>query len=198
MFEITEKNKWRWIIGAYLLVLVPYLFNNHFRVFEAHTLPLTPLDWRMPFLPWTGWIYSFVYFFPLVLVVVIKDLGNLRSALLCALVTSTLCNLVFFFYPTIYPRPTDSLEGLINWPLKIVQLLDTPANCFPSAHVAFAFISAFYMEKEHRLWGQAMIFAAVLISISTLTTKQHYTWDVVAGYVLARVAFKLVNGRALK
>ena len=62
-------------------------------------------------------------------------------------------------------------------------------NCFPSLHVAHAFVSAFACWHVHRSVGVGLGVWAFLIGLSTLFTKQHYALDVIAGIVLASIAY---------
>lgn len=190
MPDLTKENKWRWIFSAYLFLLIPYMINNRFQYFPLRQLGLTPVDQAIPFMPWTGWIYTSIYFFPLLIAFALKDLRNLRNAILCAGIVSVVCNLFYFFLPTVYPRPDFTINSWTDFPMAFVHIVDNPYNCFPSAHVAFAFIACFSMEKENKFLGQLLLLAAILVSLSTLTTKQHYFWDVIAGYALARFAFR--------
>src|SRR5207249_120214 len=56
-------------------------------------------------------------------------------------------------------------------------------------HVAHAFVSALTCYRVHRGVGIAALLWASLIGVSTLFTKQHYVVDVIAGLLLAYVAY---------
>jgi len=80
-------------------------------------------------------------------------------------------------------------EGFFAWSLQFIYDSDRPYNCFPSLHVAYAFLAALTCYRIHRGLGIAALVYAALIGISTLYTKQHYVVDVVAGALLAYVAY---------
>jgi membrane-associated phospholipid phosphatase len=89
---------------------------------------------------------------------------------------------VFVLYPTIGPRPpVVAGGGFAAWCLRLVYALDAPYNCFPSLHVAYAFVAALTCDRVNRTLGIVAIAWATLIGISTLYTKQHYVADVIAG-----------------
>jgi membrane-associated phospholipid phosphatase len=67
---------------------------------------------------------------------------------------------------------------------------DTPANCFPSLHVALAAVSGVLLWR--RGWRLAAVLWPCAIAVSTLTTKQHVAWDIPGGLALAAVAWALV------
>ncbi len=80
-------------------------------------------------------------------------------------------------------------EGFFAWSLQFIYDFDRPYNCLPSLHVAYAFLAALTCYRVHRGLGIAALLYAALIGISTLYTKQHYVVDVVAGVLLAYVAY---------
>jgi membrane-associated phospholipid phosphatase len=185
----SYKNRWFFYGLVYVYVIVLYLSTNHHLFLPPHFLRLTPIDKMMPFWPWTGWIYILVYFMPLAITWVIKEDRDVQLAVISFILMATACTMIFVFYPTTYPRPPmDAVVGR-SLSLDLVRLLDTPNNCLPSQHVALAFLSAFFIQRYRRRWGNAAIVLAVAIAVSTLTTKQHYVWDVVTGYAFARLLF---------
>ncbi len=87
---------------------------------------------------------------------------------------------VFFFAFT--------ADGFLPWTLGLIYDIDPPRNCFPSLHVAWAFVAGLSCHRVHRGVGLAAIGWASLIGISTLYTEQHYFADVIAGVLLASLA----------
>ena len=76
-------------------------------------------------------------------------------------------------------------DGFAAWSLRLLYDIDTPYGCFPSLHVAWAFVSALTCYRVHAGVGWVAAGWATLIAVSTLYTKQHYVVDVIAG-ALAR------------
>ncbi|HVA66346.1 MAG TPA: phosphatase PAP2 family protein [Elusimicrobiota bacterium] len=150
---------------------------------------MTAVDRAVPFLPWTGWIYATVFPFPLLAAAFVRDDRGIRAMLAAFIAAAAVCLVVFLAYPTVYPRPELAGGGLIAWPLAMVYRLDLPRNCLPSEHVTTAFLTAFAVRHSRPKLGAACLVWAVLISVSTLTTKQHYFWDVAAGVLLATAAY---------
>ena len=67
---------------------------------------------------------------------------------------------------------------------SILYTLDNTTNCVPSLHVALSCIAAFGIWYERQQIWQFMAIWAVLIIISTMTTKQHQFIDVITGIIL--------------
>jgi membrane-associated phospholipid phosphatase len=75
--------------------------------------------------------------------------------------------------------------------LRVAYSIDPPYNCFPSLHVAYAFVSALTCSRVHRGVGFVALLWAVLIAVSTVFTKQHYVLDVIGGGLIAWVAYAI-------
>ncbi len=186
------KNRWIFFSLTYLYVIALYLFTNRFTLTSAHFLRMSIVDIRTPFLPWTAWIYILIYIFPLLVGFMCTRDQDVKPIVLSYLSLATVCTLCYLFYPTVFPRPpmTGDQNDLA---LDLVRFLDTPANCLPSQHVALGFLSAFFVQRYDRKIGNWSLILGILIAVSTLTTKQHYLWDIVTGYFLARVIYAIAN-----
>ena len=97
----------------------------------------------------------------------------------------------FLVYPTALPRSETVGEGFFAKSLEVNYSLDPPYNCFPSLHVAWAFVAALTCYRVHRGVGLVALVWAAIIGVSTLFTKQHYVVDVIAGIAIAYVAYLL-------
>ena len=115
------------------------------------------------------------------------DIGSYNQFARTCFVTLIACGLFFLFYPTSYPRPdypiTDNF--LVNLVMSAIQAADTPNNCFPSLHVALSAVGAISLRNFSPKVRVLFWTWALLIFVSTLTTKQHYVLDVVAGISVA-------------
>ena len=182
------------VVLVYIYCAFGYLYTNYFFAGTPQLLPLTWLDQNIPFLPQTGWIYILIYVVPISALVFVRRTQHLFRMLVAFVSSSTLCFLVFFWFPTQIVRPPLVSESWGSLPLYFVYSIDRPFNCFPSLHVVYAFLTAEFVRRERRYYGYVLYVVACLISVSTLTTKQHYSWDVLAGMLLAGVAIYL-SGR---
>ena len=191
MFDTKIKSKfWIFIIGAFWF-LVPYEITNHFLFFVPHQLPLILKEATIPFISWSVWVYLSVFFEIIIgLLIVPRDI--LDRVFKVAILLVTLHILIFIFFPTIYPRSNFVPQGINSFGYYLIKATDTPANCFPSEHVSVALFAAFVLLKTNKKIGTIFLVWAVLISISTLTTKQHYMLDIISAAVLAAVAYWFV------
>jgi len=149
------------------------------------------LDRALPLQPAWALVYGALYAFLIVLpVFVVRQDDHIRRTFLAYLMMWIAAYICFVLYPTIAPRPTKiSRTGFVVWGLRLLYDADPPYNCFPSLHVAHSFVSAFTCLRVHRRLGLFAMLCASLVGLSTLFTKQHYILDVVAGVVLASLAY---------
>lgn len=147
-------------------------------------IPLEPA-WMLGY----GSLYVFIVVLPLL---VVRGQGLIRRAMRAYLLVMTLSYAVFLAYPTSAPRVDDiAADSFWTWMLLGLYSMDPPYNCFPSLHVAYAFVSALACSRVHRGVGAAAIAWAWVIAVSTLFTKQHYVADVIGGTAAAALAYVL-------
>jgi len=186
---MTRENKYPVGLMLGILATTLYLTSNHFHFFTPQLLPLSWVDTLVPFLPYTVWIYISEYVFFAVVYITCKDMVNLNKYFYSFLVLQSLSVLIFWVWPTTYPRElfplTHDLDSVTYFTFNALRNTDTPANCCPSLHVSSVYLSAFIFLDDQKnkfpfffIWGTA-------IAISTLTTKQHYLIDVVTGFMMA-------------
>ena len=174
-----------------LAVLVPmYMAIAGWTHGRALFVPEIALDRALPLRPewapvyWSQWVFSFLPVF------IVRGVELRRRTVLAYVSTVMAAYAGFLFYPTLAPRPAVVAgEDIFSWTLRQLYDFDPPYNCFPSLHVAYSFLAALTTWTVHRGLGSAALAWATLIAISTLFTKQHYVLDVVAGMVLAGVAY---------
>jgi len=176
------------IFGFFTVSIVIPLYAVTNRIFaERATLNLaTPLDHAIPFLPWTILAYAMVYVFVFLPVFVVKHRALFIRICLGFIVCALVATLFFVLLPVKMPRPgVDTQENLFKWGTALNYLIDKPVNCFPSQHVANAVFATLVCYRLNRKIGLWALGASILIAISTLTMKQHFIADVVAGATLA-------------
>jgi membrane-associated phospholipid phosphatase len=171
-----------------------------FYIFIAESLPgrtlhAPALDWDrlVPVRPAWALVYGILYLFLILLpVFVVRQPELVRRTVLAYLLVWLTAYACFLLYPTVASRPARVVgEGFAVWGLKFLYDADPPYNCFPSLHVAHSFVSALATFRVHRRLGYAAMFAAALVGLSTLYTRQHYLLDVLAGALLACGAYVL-------
>jgi membrane-associated phospholipid phosphatase len=175
-----------------LVSLIPfYIFIAHAVAGRTLHVPALGFDSLVPLEPAWALVYGSVYLFLILLpVLVIRRQEHIRRTVFAYLMVWILAYVCFLIYPTVAPRPTSVPgDGFAAWGLRFLYSADPPYNCFPSLHVAHAFVSALTCYRLHRVVGIAAVLGAVLVAVSTLFTRQHYVADVIAGAFLAFLAW---------
>jgi len=170
-------------------VCASYLWVNQYAYPTSFLLPFTLLDGALPFSPWALPIYlSHFVFLPWALLSIRSD-TRFRETCASFAAATVLCCAVFLLYPTRFARP--------DWPpgygFALLRLIDTPANCFPSLHVALAALAAWALRGTKRSLPAAAWTAA--IALSTVLVKQHYFVDIPGGLAVAALAGAAVEAR---
>ena len=183
---------WRTLVASTLVSLLPLYFviGDLTRSRPAYA-PEIALDAAFPLQPAWMLVYGSLYVFIGILpVLVVRQQELFRRAMQAYLTVMIAAYAGFLLYPTAAPRPAEVVgDGFAAWSLRLAYSLDPPHGCFPSLHVAYAFVSALTCYRVHRGVGSGAAIWATLIGFSTLYTKQHYVVDAVAGALLAYVAY---------
>lgn len=170
---LETAPRWQtFLIFFFLLAL--YTPINHFPLFNPYKLPFLFGENLIPFIGWTTYVYlSFLVFIPLAIFLIPK--GRYARTILALSIMCVMHFIIFIFFPTIYPR-ADIDTGFILF--EILKMVDAPTNCFPSLHVGISmFLAIALLRTRGDRLSVIIFFWAILIALSTLTTKQHYILD---------------------
>jgi membrane-associated phospholipid phosphatase len=186
-----RKDKiWVGPLGIIAFVVF-YMLPNHFNIFEPSYIHLFSFEELIPFIDWTVWIYMSDYLYIAIVFVLLKDKDNMNRIYYSQIILLMVSMFIFFLLPVQYPRPEVEYIGISGELVRILFSADTPGNACPSIHVAMTFLAGFGFLKERKhLFSWFMIWA-VLISLSTLTVKQHYLLDIIAGLSMAIIFYVL-------
>lgn len=202
----TQKNKNLIFFIVVIYSVVGYFLTNHYPYFEPKVLPFLVIDEMVPLLPWWMWIYITMY--PMMYVAFLmldkseEDTKLLNQSLFGFTLLQTIAFIVFFFFPTTYPREQfvfnlDQMDLGTRTLFQFIHSNDKPTNCLPSLHVANCFIVSFFLYEKYRQRFYYFIGWTFLVCFSTMATKQHYFYDVVVGFICALlcylIAFKWIH-----
>jgi len=175
-----------------MICVVPfYIFIAELMPGRRLHAPEIALDRLVPLQPAWALVYGALYLFLILLpLLVVRQPDQVLRTLLAYLTVWLTAYAFFFLYPTMAPRPAAVAgSGFVVWSLRFLYGADPPFNCFPSLHVAHSFVSAMTCHLVNRGLGIAAVAGAALVAIGTLFTKQHYVLDVLAGALLAGMAY---------
>jgi membrane-associated phospholipid phosphatase len=153
-----------------------------------------PID-RMPELnqPWTAVIYVLVGFLlPVLPFYYHWTWPRLGFVLACYATASAVALICYWLWPVSIVRQSFDGSGVGEWLMRQVLSVDRSANCTPSSHVIYASLAALLMSRggASRPAIFATWMAAGAVSLTTVTTGQHYWLDIVSGMAIALISYK--------
>lgn len=182
------------LTGGYQVYLLP---QKH-QLRKPLDLNTTVDDW-IPFKPRWVWAYCFLYYpFLVSVILTMNDLRHFSYVITSFILLLILQVLVAFLIPVKTPdswRNYDPDNSRSEKFLSNLQIIDRGGNCFPSMHVSAVFLTLFHILANVSDWLNPWIWlmfaVTLLISVSTVFTKQHYVVDIPGGIALAGFVFWL-------
>lgn len=155
-----------------------------------HHILTSRIDEQIPFVPMSIIIYFGCYLFWAVNYVMIAKLDKkwAYQFYFADMISRIICFAFFLMYPTTNIRPEITGTGIWNMGMQLLYSIDAADNLFPSIHCLvswFCYIGIRGNKKIPKWYQWSSCVMAVLVFISTLTTKQHVLLDVFGGVVIA-------------
>jgi membrane-associated phospholipid phosphatase len=188
---IPKSARLRAIVWGALIFALAYGMLGSCPWREPVQLPLSPLD-QLPLLPWTLLIYLSDYAFLLLVLASLQKVEDFSVAYYRLIASIVISFLVFLLFPTVYPRPTLPMDPLWSETFLFLHFLDQPTNCLPSLHVSLTLIAGASLQSWRPALRRGAYLWVAAICLSTLTTKQHYAWDVLGGMLVATASLYLI------
>lgn len=169
-----------------ILVLYLYVPLNRQTVLRSFK---TRIDHHFPVLPFSVWVYAIYYILIPITAIILWNTPNIKPFLLTQIIGSTIAVLIWRYFPNGVNRlHIISPQGISQKLLQYIYSHDGDSNGLPSGHVTHSIIACFYLAQTFPNFTTQFSLLAILVSISTITTKQHY----IADYVFS-VPFSLLT-----
>lgn len=152
----------------------------------------SPLDDLIPFWPPSVMVYLGCYLFWVINYILIarQEKEEVCQFFTADFLSRVICMVCYLAIPTTNTRPQVSEDGFWNLVMSFLYSVDAADNLFPSIHclVSWLCYAGIRARKNIPEWyrGFSAVFA-ILVCISTLTTKQHVLLDVAGGVALAEI-----------
>lgn len=192
---LHKKNAFFMMLVAAAVFGLCYLIPNHFHWITPDLLPLTEYDRLVPFIPNSVYVYNSEYFLFIGAFFLFRDRSNQNRFFWAFVLMNVFCFFIFTFFPTTYPRSDYPIPADVHWFTQSVfhglRTIDDPSNTFPSLHVGCCVLTtlAFLPKKEFGWKFWVSLVWSIAVSLSTLTTKQHYIVDILGGTIVASAAY---------
>lgn len=182
---IPNRQRFAGSLGVGAFTVVIYAVANHVAAgLEPRLLPLTRWDRAIPLLPATIWVYGSVYFTFLASCALQRDRGSFERFLRGYAVAYAISALFFVGFPTTFPRELYPVPASSSWSTMALvwfRQVDLPTNCLPSMHVASCVMSTLPFRRQRPVVFSVFVLWTAAVAVATLTVKQHYVVDVIAG-----------------
>jgi len=193
----SRRGKYAAALLVALACAALYVVPGQWALERAQVIGLYAWEQRIPWIPQTVWPYLAQY--PL-LVAAYACCGDLRRCsrfLYAALFAQTIAAACFIALPLRYPReafaaaalPDPATTAVAAW----VRAMDAPVNCLPSLHVTSCLFCMLLLGRGGGVWRLAGHAVALSSMASTLTFKQHYAIDLLAGAAVAILAWSIAG-----
>ena len=180
------------IQGILLSFQTVLYFGSEFFQSKIHDVK-RPVDDKIPFFPWT--VLPYCFWFPLIvfypLVVFRTDPYSYCSYLMTMVMEIMISVVCYLIYPTSFQRPVPPNDFWGNFMKFIYHGSYRGLNCAPSLHCSSCFLVICVSSTcvGRNLWIRIFtILIAVMIVLSTLTTKQHTLIDVLTAVPLFMIS----------
>ncbi len=201
------------LIFGLIAVAVPYFGTNVWAAANGVTFwdPELAIDRQIPVIGWMIAPYMALYlFYPTTLLVNPMD-DRHRLELIAGIqmlsLATIFCSAIFMIFPAeVDLRGQIDWESLSAWQVTLFEAMhgvDESWNAWPSLHIAHSYflahaitrwVCAAYDDSTGRRIFLAILWIEfVLLSISILTTKQHYAWDLFTGLIVGFVGWRIAE-----
>lgn len=201
------KEKLDWLLPKFCRIPLIFTVILNFSVYWGsraiagnwyHHNIETPVDAMIPTVYWTVLIYFGCYIFW-----IINYIYNARmSKEHCYIFLGTdwigkvICFILYVAYPTTNTRPQIVGDGIWAELMRLLYRIDEADNLFPSIHCLVSWICYIGIRGNKKVPLAFRVFSCIMalaVCISTLTTKQHVIYDVVAGIALAEAGYFILG-----
>lgn len=182
-------KKYTMLIAALAFHITGYLGMNTLMEHRgiSHSVALS-WDYQIPYIKYFSPVYAIVYFIPVVTFFLCWNNYEIIKAAFKSFITAgVICFTSYAIFPVMFSDrialhpPYDFFDNVT----RFFYWIDKPYNCFPSLHVALAFISVQVIERASPKLSLMFWTVAILVTLSTLFVRQHYILDLVAGITVA-------------
>ena len=153
------------------------------------------LDDVIPFCEW--FVIPYVFWYVLIVIslgyFLLYHVGRFKELQTYIIITQVLAMICYIAFPSRQDlRPTEFLnENFLTQIVNLLYTFDTNTGVCPSLHVAYSIGIASVWTKEksaHPLWRAFVVFAAIMICLSTMFIKQHSAVDFFAAIPVCLIA----------
>ena len=185
--------------GVFFLVSIgiPYGITNRISDFFDWNLfdPSLAIDDSIPYLPLLNVAYFTFYAYYVLIPFFASTEGQKKAAVVFSqrMFVATIPVFFIFLFAPVEVGIRAEVEGndILTSMLSLIHIVDQPYNAWPSLHVGHSLCVVLCVPliyNVHRISYVSLWCAWILLTLSTMTTQQHYLFDVLTGILFALIA----------
>ena len=178
-------------VGYFILY---FLTENLIPAENCHPVHMW-LDDLIPFCEW--FLIPYVFWYALIVIslgyFLLYNVDSFKRLQTYIIITQILAMICYIVYPTRQDlRPTEFVnDNFLTQCIRFLYTFDTNTGVCPSLHVAYSLGIASVWTKEkgaHPVWKAFVVFAVIMICLSTMFIKQHSAVDLFAAIPVCLIA----------
>ena len=114
-----------------------------------------------------------------------------NSFYLSVIIANVSATIFWYFVPNGVKRQPLTEKSFFSKIINFVYRHDNDTNGFPSAHVYISLLCAYYLSISFTSLNIIWVTIGILISASTIFTKQHYLIDILGGVIFTILSLAL-------
>ncbi|CAF1263740.1 unnamed protein product [Adineta steineri] len=186
--NVKMKCEYADIISIYCLVFLPWFIFYEILLFigpPSYSISTYFIfENNIPVIEWTELFYLLTYPYVLFLPFILETKQQVRCFIIDSLMNTSIGIYLQFILPFVAPPKQFIPKTILGEMLLYERSFDGPGCAFPSFHVSWAFLSAYYYSWIYSEYNFIFYILSVLISLSCITTGMHSILDVVGGGIL--------------
>lgn len=179
-------------IAMFVFCCLIYVIPNRLMGDRPGVALMTSVDTLLPFWPASvlGWIVAVPLF--LLPFVVIRQRALLVRAMWGYVICTLTIAAVYFAFPARVARPgIPTQENFFYWSVALTYILDNPVTCMPAMTTTLAAFSTLSVWLLSRPMGLVALVLNFVVGFSSLTLRQHFIADLLAGVLVAFAVYWL-------
>lgn len=187
------------LLSGWIVYFILYILTENLIPIEKCHVIHSPLDDIIPFNEFFLIPYVFWYFliFGSLLYFLLYNVDSFKKLQTYLIITQLVAMAVYIIYPNcqdlrpeVFPR-----DNFLTDCVKLIYTVDTNTGVCPSLHCAYSLGIASVWVREKAvsvIWKAFVVFAAIIICLSTMFMKQHSALDFFAALPVCLLAEILV------
>ncbi len=159
----------------------------------THYKMFTQWELTIPLIPWMIYPYISLNLLFVVAAFVLKEVSSIKAFCLSLIAGAFIAGFFFYFFPGQLGFVRQNVPGYEHF-FNFMFSIDHPHNLYPSLHVTYSTLAILSMidQTTSRIFHGLLFVWLGLITMSVVFVHQHHIFDIVTGFILALILYKVI------